>query len=76
MEYACEVWGGCYEKEVERLEKVQLETARIVTGHTKFASKDSLYFETGWDTIANRRTCRKMIVFFLIKWTKEHAQKT
>jgi hypothetical protein len=22
---------------------------------TKFASKDSLYFETGWETLANRR---------------------
>ena len=29
------------------LEKIQLEAARIATGSTKFASKDSLYFETG-----------------------------
>jgi hypothetical protein len=26
------------------------EAARIVTGLTKFASKDSLYFKTGWET--------------------------
>jgi hypothetical protein len=34
--------------------------ARIVTGLTKIASKDSLYFETGWETLANRRETRKL----------------
>ena len=47
LEYACEVWDGCCEREVERLEKVQLEATRIVLGLTKFASRESLYFETG-----------------------------
>jgi hypothetical protein len=32
LEYACEVWDGCFEREVAKLEKVQLESARIVTG--------------------------------------------
>jgi hypothetical protein len=31
-EYACEVWDGRFEREVAKLEKVQLESARIVTG--------------------------------------------
>ena len=35
--------------------KIQFEAARIVTGLTKFASKDSLYLKTGCETIANRR---------------------
>jgi hypothetical protein len=30
---------GCYERDIEKLEKIQLEAARIVTGLTKFASK-------------------------------------
>jgi hypothetical protein len=47
LEYACKVWDGCYERDIEQLEKIQLEAARIITGSTKFASKDSLYFETG-----------------------------
>ena len=47
LEYACEVWDGCYERDIEKLEKIQLEAARIATGSTTFASKDSLYFETG-----------------------------
>jgi hypothetical protein len=34
LEYACEVWNGCFEREVAKLEKVQLESARIVTGYS------------------------------------------
>jgi hypothetical protein len=37
LEYAYEVWDGCFEREVAKFEKVQLESARIVTGLTKFA---------------------------------------
>jgi hypothetical protein len=49
---------------LEKLEKIQLEAARIVTGLTKFASKDSLYFETGWETLVNRRETRKLTTFY------------
>ena len=63
----CEVWDGCYERDIEKLEKIQLEAARIATDLTKFASKDSLYFETGWETLANRRRKRKLtIMSFLL----------
>ena len=34
LEYACEVWDGCYERDIEKLEKIQLEAARIATGLT------------------------------------------
>lgn len=64
MEYACEVWDGCFEKDAEKLEKVQLEAARIVTGLPKFANKEALYFETGWDPLVNRRQCRKITTFY------------
>jgi uncharacterized protein YwqG len=30
LEYACEVLDGCFEREAAKLEKVQLESARIV----------------------------------------------
>ena len=51
---------------IEKLEKIKLEAARIVTCLTKFASKDSLYFETGWETLANRRKNRKLTIFYKI----------
>ena len=64
LEYACEVWDGCFENEVEKLEKIQLEAARIVTGLTKFASKEALYFETGWEILSDRRKNRKLTIFY------------
>ena len=60
LEYACEV---CYERDIE---KIQLEVVRIVTGLTKFASKDSLYFETGCETLANRRKNCRLTIFYKI----------
>ena len=56
------VWDNCTLYEVNELEKIQKEAARIVTGATKLASIDSLYMETdasltetGWETLASRR---------------------
>ena len=34
LEYACEVWDWYFEREVAKLEKVQLKSARIVSGLT------------------------------------------
>ena len=42
------------------------KAARIETGLTKFASKDLLYFGTGWETLAKRRTNRKLTIFYKI----------
>ena len=50
LEYACELWDGCSTRDVNKLEQLQLEDARIITGLQKFVSKASLYFETGWET--------------------------
>jgi hypothetical protein len=38
LEYASEVWDNCGQIHSDRLEKVQLEAARIVTGLPSFAS--------------------------------------
>ena len=59
LEYACD---GCLERELEvaKLEKVQLESARIVSGLTKFASRDFLYYETGWEPLSCRRKSHKL----------------
>jgi hypothetical protein len=46
------------------IEKVQLESARIVTGLPKFASRDSLYYETGWEPLSGRRKSRKLTTFY------------
>jgi hypothetical protein len=40
--------------------EIQLEATRIVTGLTKISSLEALYFETGWDTLTERRRHRKI----------------
>ena len=48
LEYGSEVWDGCSINDANRLEQIQLNSARIVTGLQILASLRSLYYETGW----------------------------
>ena len=66
MEYASEVWDNCGQINSDRLEKVQLEAARIVTGLPSFASINSIYIETGWEKLKTRREARKLVLFYKI----------
>jgi hypothetical protein len=45
---------------------VQLAAARIVTGLPIFASKESFYFDTGWETLKTRWYVAKVITMFKI----------
>ena len=64
LEYASEVWDNCGQINSDRLEKVQLEAARIVTGLLSFASINSIYIETGWEKLKARREVRKLVLFY------------
>ena len=44
--------------------KIQNEAARIVTGATKLTSLQSLYIETGWESLASRRQKSKLVLFY------------
>ena len=66
LEYACELWDGCSLDLADKLEKVQFEAARIVTGLPRYAARESLSFETGWPLLKERRTCRKLSLFYKI----------
>ena len=65
-EYASEVWDDCNLSDTNRLEQVQLNVARIVTGLPVFSSLRSLYLETGWETLAERRKTKKLILMYKI----------
>jgi lysozyme family protein len=41
LEYASEVWDNCRQTNCNRLEKIQIEVARIVTGLSIYGSLDS-----------------------------------
>ena len=68
LEYACEVWDGCSKQDEEKLEKVHLEAARIITGLPIYASRESLYKETGWEKLKQRRERRKLCLFHKIHY--------
>ena len=66
LEYASKVWDGCNETDANRLEQIQFNAARIVTGIPIFASLNSLYFESGWETLAQRRKTKKLSLMYKI----------
>ena len=67
LEYACEVWDNCGVSNLEKLEKLQTEAARIVTGLPIFCKLEYLYDETGWEKLWERRNCRKLQLFYNIQ---------
>ena len=67
LEYACELWDDCCIRDTQKLECLQLEAARIVTGLPIYSSAESLYFETGWSKLEDRRKSRKLNLFYKIE---------
>ena len=66
LEYGAEIWDGCSMADANSLEQIQMNAARIFTGLPVFASLNSLYFETGWETLADRRKVRKLTLMYKI----------
>ena len=64
MEYADVVWDNKTLFLINKLENVQIEAARVVTGGTRLVSINSLYKETGWETLQARRENHKKIYFY------------
>lgn len=66
--YASDVWGGWSFTDSEKLhiEQIQLIAARIVTGLPIFASRESLYIETGCETLVCRRKMSRLKTMFKI----------
>jgi hypothetical protein len=52
-----------------KIEDVQLEASRIVTGDTRFASLNNLYMNTGLEKLKDRREKHKLVQFY--KMTKK-----
>jgi hypothetical protein len=66
FEYACEVWDNCGIGYSDKLEKLQLDAARIVTGLSIFTKSEYLYAETGWETLSEGRYRRKLQLFLIL----------
>ena len=55
LEYADVIWDNNKTNLVDKIEKVQMETARIVTVGTRLVSLNNIFLETEWDKLENRR---------------------
>ena len=56
LEYADIVWDNCTQYEIDLIEKIQIEAARVVTGATRLVSIELLYRETGWEPLYITKT--------------------
>ena len=66
LEYGDIVWDNCSIACSDKLEKVQLAAARVVTGGVKTTSNRLLYKETQWEMLQDRREKHKLTHFFKI----------
>ena len=67
LEYADVIWDNNITYLVDKIEKVQMEAARIVTGGIRLVSLNNLYLETGWDKLKNRREMHRLVYFYKMK---------
>ena len=61
LEYSSVVWDNCSKYEKDRLERMGLEAARIVTCTTRSISTIQLYNEIGWLTLEDRRKYQRLL---------------
>ena len=66
LEYADIVWDGIPEYLVERIEKVQIESLRIISGLTISCSLQNIYRETGFRPLSERRKEHRIIMMYKI----------
>jgi hypothetical protein len=68
LEYGDIVWDipDAHRHNLDILEKVQTEAARLVTGATARCSTDKLYKEAGWESLALRRRLHRATMMFKI----------
>ena len=66
LEYAFVVWDNCTLYEKDKLEKIQIEAGRIVTGLTRSTSLYNLFQELGWLSLSEKRKYQKFVLAYKI----------
>ena len=67
LEYSAIVFDNCTEEESDKLEKVQLAAARVVTGAKRGTSHALIYEELKWDTLKERRYRQRLKMLYKIR---------
>ena len=71
LEYANIVFDNCTEHDKSQLENIQYKALLLITGAKQGTSYERLIEETGFQTIKNRRTMQKVIIFYKLVHTKD-----
>ncbi len=66
LEYGCILWDNCTLNLKIKLENVQLSAARIVTGAVKGTSHRTIYQESKWETLQERRNQQQKTMMYKI----------
>ena len=67
LEYGDVIFDNCPLYCKDKLEKINIDAARIVTGATKLVSRTQLYKECGWEKLEERREKHKLVQFYKMK---------
>lgn len=66
LEYGSTIWDNCSFDNKRKIENIQTEALRIVTGGTKLCSTQKLYDETNCETLTKRRYKQKLCLLYKI----------
>ena len=67
MEYGNIVWGGSYDSDINKLEKINVDGMRIITGATANSNIRKLYEETAWQSVRERCNAAMVTMLYKIK---------
>jgi hypothetical protein len=67
LEYGDIIFHNCAKDLMDMIESVQYQAGLIVTGCWRGTSRDRLYKELGWESMAERRNFRRLALYHKIK---------
>jgi len=67
MEYGNVVWGGTYDSDMNKLEKINVDGMRLLTGATANSNIRKLYEETAWQSVRERCDAAMATMLYKIK---------
>jgi len=66
LEYADVLWAGTYDTDLMKIDTMQIEAMRIVTGATARSNINKLFEESGWASLQERRIMHVQILMYKI----------
>ena len=67
MEYSLVVWGGTYETTLAKLEDINVNAMRLITGATARSEITKLYTETAFNSFFERRDIAMLTMYYKLK---------